>query len=116
MSLFKSALSEKVSDVRLTNRLVRSPARLVDADGEMTQEMQRVYEMLNREFEKPNKVLEINPEHPLLKKLDHLPKDDPRSAMIIEQIYEDTLLLEGIHPDPASMIDRIQKIMEASLD
>jgi len=116
ISLIKSTLSERVSDVRLTNRLARSPARLVDADGEMTQEMQRVYEMLNRDFEKPNKVLEINASHPLIQKLEQLPEDDPRSNLIIEQIFEDTLLLEGIHPNPASMIERIQKIMEASLD
>ena len=116
ISHFKSTLSERVSDVRLTNRLARSPARLVDAGGEMTQEMQRVYEMLNRDFEKPNKVLEVNTSHPLIQKLEQLPEDDPRSSLIIEQIFEDTLLLEGIHPNPASMIERIQKIMEASLE
>ena len=116
VSHFKSTLSERVSDVRLTTRLARSPARLVDAGGEMTQEMQRVYEMLNRDFEKPNKVLEINAAHPLIQKLEQLPEDDPRSSLIIEQIFEDTLLLEGIHPNPASMIERIQKIMEASLE
>jgi molecular chaperone HtpG len=34
---------------------------------------------------------------------------------LIEQIYEDALLIEGLHPDPASMIKRIQEIMKASL-
>ena len=36
--------------------------------------------------------------------------------MIIEQVYEDALLIEGLHPDPAGMIARIQKLMEAALE
>jgi molecular chaperone HtpG len=35
--------------------------------------------------------------------------------MIIEQVYEDALLIEGLHPDPAGMIDRIQALMDAAL-
>jgi molecular chaperone HtpG len=44
-----------------------------------------------------------------------LPADSPLNGLIIEQVYEDALLIEGLHPDPASMISRIQKIMEAVL-
>ena len=35
--------------------------------------------------------------------------------MIVEQIYEDALLIEGLHPDPAGMITRIQELMKAAL-
>ena len=38
------------------------------------------------------------------------------NEMIIEQVYENALLIEGIHPDPASMIERIQKLMEKALE
>ena len=112
---FKAQLGERVTDVRMTDRLTGSPARLVDPEGALNQEMQRVYRMLNREFEAPKKVLELNPRHQILVRLNALPQDDQLSALVIEQIYEDALLIEGLHPDPASMISRIQKLIEAAL-
>ncbi len=112
---FKTQLGERVTDVRMTDRLSDSPARLVDPEGSLDQEMQRVYRLLNREYEVPKKVLELNPRHPILVRLYALPAEDPRNNLVIEQIYEDALLIEGLHPDPASMIARIQKIIEAAL-
>jgi HSP90 family molecular chaperone len=112
---FKEQLGERVTDVRMTDRLSDSPARLVDPEGSLNQEMQRVYRLLNREYEVPKKVLELNPSHPIMVRLNQLAADDGRNAMIIEQIYEDALLIEGLHPDPASMIERIQELMEKAL-
>jgi HSP90 family molecular chaperone len=112
---FKTQLGERVAEVRMTGRLSESPARLVDPEGAMNQELQRVYRLLNKDYETPKKVLELNPHHPILARLSSLPEDDPRSALVIEQIYEDALLIEGLHPDPASMIARIQKLIEAAL-
>ncbi len=111
---FKTALGERISDVRTTDRLTDSPARLVDKEGSMNQEVQRVYRMLQKEYEAPEKVLEINPRHPIVKRLSAAP-DGELAGMIIEQIYEDALLIEGLHPDPAGMIGRIQKLMNAAL-
>ncbi len=113
---FKTALGERVSDVRITERLTSSVARMVDPDGAMGQEMQRVYRMMDRDFQVPAKVLELNPQHPILSKLGALPKDDALAQTIIEQIYESALLIEGVHPDPAGMIPRIQELMEAALE
>ena len=47
--------------------------------------------------------------------LSSLPAGDPLGDLVIEQIYEDALLIEGLHPDPAGMIERIQKLMEAAI-
>jgi molecular chaperone HtpG len=113
---FKVQLGERVTDVRMTERLSDSPARLVDPEGAPNQEMQRVYRLLNREFDPPKKVLELNPRHPILVRLGSLPDEDERGALVIEQIYENALLIEGLHPDPASMILRIQKIIESALE
>jgi molecular chaperone HtpG len=112
---FTAQLGERVSGVRMTDRLTDSPARLVDPEGAPNQEMQRVYRLLNKEFEAPKKTLELNPRHPILVHLHSLADDHPLSVLVIEQVYEDALLIEGLHPDPASMIGRIQKIMEAAL-
>jgi molecular chaperone HtpG len=112
---FKSQLGEKVSDVRMTDRLSASPARLVDAEGAPNQEMQRVYRLLREDFPAPKKILELNPQHPIMIQLNMLPEDSDLGQMIIDQIYEDALLIEGLHPDPAGMIERIQKIIEAAI-
>jgi len=112
---FKKQLGEHVSDVRITNRLSESPSRLVDPQGAPAQELQRVYRLLKEDFQAPKKVLELNPRHTILVRLSSLPADDPLVALIIEQVYEDALLIEGLHPDPVGMIPRIQKLMEAAL-
>jgi molecular chaperone HtpG len=112
---FKTQLGDRVSDVRATERLRGSIARLVDPDGTMGQEMQRVYKILEKDYETPKKVLELNPRHPTLAGLGQRPADDPLAQALIEQIYESALLIEGLHPDPASMIPRIEQLMAAAL-
>ena len=112
---FKTQLGERVADVRLTDRLLDSPARLIDPEGTTNQEMQRVYKLLNRDFQVPKKVLELNPQHPILQGLKNLADDNPLKPVLMEQIFEDALLIEGLHPDPASMISRIQELMQAAL-
>ena len=112
---FKSRLGDKVTDVRMTDRLSDSPARLVDPEGVPNQEMQRVYRLLKEDFPTPKKVLELNPRHPILVQLNALPSDADLTQLIIDQIYEDALLIEGLHPDPAGMIERIQKIIQAAI-
>jgi molecular chaperone HtpG len=113
---FKAHLGERVTGVRTTGRLSDSPARLVDPEGALNQEMQRVYRLLKKEYDVPKKVLEINPRHPILARLNTLPEDSPLAPLVIDQVYEDALLIEGLHPDPASMIARIQKLMETALE
>ncbi|MBG0786035.1 MAG: molecular chaperone HtpG [Anaerolineaceae bacterium] len=108
---FKAVLGERVSDVRTTERLSDSPARLVDPEGALDQSMQRVYQMMDKQFELPKKVLELNPKHRIIAGLAHLPAGDPRFVLIAEQVYEDALLIEGLHPDPVSMVGRIQDLM-----
>jgi HSP90 family molecular chaperone len=112
---FKKQLGDRVVDVRVTNRLVESPARLIDQGGSSAAEMQRAYRLLNKEFEMPKKILEINPKHVIIQRLENLPAEDPFAQEMIEQIFDNCLLVEGLHPNPASMISRIQKFMEASL-
>jgi molecular chaperone HtpG len=89
---------------------------LVDPEGAPNQEMQRVYRLLDRQYEVPKKILELNPRHSLLLRLQYVTDENELIDAIIEQIYEDALLIEGLHPEPASMIQRIQKLMEAALD
>jgi molecular chaperone HtpG len=112
---FKSQLGDKVTDVRITDRLSESPARLVDPEGVPAQELQRVYRILQEDFKTPKKVLELNASHPIMINLNSLPQDDELGKLIIDQVFEDALLIEGLLPDPAGMIERIQELMKYAL-
>ena len=112
---FKQVLGERVTDVRASNRLSQSVARLADPDGALNPEMQRVYKYLGKEYEIPKKILELNPAHKILKGLLNLETGSDLQTAIIEQIYESALLVEGLHPDPSSIAPRVQQIIEAAL-
>ena len=113
---FKGVLGERVTDVRASKRLSQSVARLVDPDGSLNPEMQRVYKFLGKEYEVPKKILELNPSHAILKNLVGMGPESELQDLIIEQIYDSALLVEGLHPDPSSMAPRIQQIIEAALN
>jgi molecular chaperone HtpG len=111
---FKQVLGERVEDVRASKRLSQSVARLVDPEGSLNPEMQRVYKFLGQEYEVPKKILELNPSHTILKNLVGMDSNSDLQTMLIEQIYDSALLVEGLHPDPSSMAPRIQQIIEAA--
>ena len=111
---FKQVLGERVTDVRSSKRLSQSVSRLVDPEGSPNPELQRVYKYLGKEYEIPKKILELNPSHAILKNL--VGKDADLQMLVIEQIYDSALLVEGLHPDPSSMAPRIQQIIEAALN
>jgi molecular chaperone HtpG len=113
---FKQVLGERVTDVRASNRLSQSVARLVDPEGTMNPELQRVYKYLGKEYEIPKKILELNPAHPILKGLFKLDAHSDLQTAIVEQLYDNALLVEGLHPDPSSIAARVQQIIEAALD
>jgi molecular chaperone HtpG len=112
---FKQTLGERVADVRASTRLSQSVARLADVDGAMNPELQRVYKYLGQEYEAAKKILELNPSHPILKKLLKLDAASALGGIIIEQVYDSALLVEGLHPDPSSMVARVQQLMDAAL-
>ena len=105
-------LGERVTDVRASKRLSQSVARLVDPDGSLNPEMQRVYKFLGKEYEVPKKILELNPSHAILKNMVGMESESELQNLIIEQIYDSALLVEGLHHDPSSMAPRI---IEAAL-
>lgn len=112
---FKGVLGERVTDVRASGRLSQSVARLVDPEGALNPELQRVYKYLGKDYEIPKKILELNPAHPILKSLLAMPAESDLQPLVIEQIYDSALLVEGLHPDPSSIAPRVQKLIEAAL-
>ena len=115
---FKSHLGDKVLDVRSTDRLVDSPARLVAQDANAAHDMARIKRLIEKDFQIPKRVLEINKTHPIIHRLAEMTKANENDELIttcIDQLFESSLLLEGLHANPAEMIPRIQKLMEKAV-
>ena len=114
---FKTQLGDKVVDVHRSDLLVGHPARLVSPEGSMGSEMDRLRRLMDEGYEVPKKILELNPRHPIVSNLATLISSGSQDDLVdvsIEQIYENGLLLEGLHPNPADMVEHIQKLMEAA--
>ncbi len=114
---FQAVLGERVQAVRESKTLVGSPARLVSDDATSRRNMFRINRLLDKDYDLPVKSLELNPRHPLLHNLSAMLAAAPDNRMIdvaIEQLFETALLQDGIHPDPASMADRLLVLLQAA--
>lgn len=114
---FASVLGERVREVRESKTLTGSPARLVSDEKGANRNMFRINRLLEREYQLPVKILELNPRHPLMHNLSSLAaanSENPLIDVVIEQVFETALLQDGIHPDPAAMAGRLTQIMEAA--
>lgn len=104
----KTALSERAKDVRVSNRLVDSPALLVTADGELSPQMVQMLKQMGQEVPETKPILEINPNHPLIKRLETSEQFDDLAQVIFDQ----SLLAEGGHlEDPAGYLKRINDLL-----
>ncbi|HOT91472.1 MAG TPA: molecular chaperone HtpG [Anaerolineae bacterium] len=115
---FKNVLGERIKDVRESKVLKDSPCRLVSPDSGPEREMQRVRRLIEQDYEVPLKIIEINRSHPLIQNLARLVETQFANPLIdttIEQLYENLLLLEGLHPNPAQMVPRIQTLLEQAV-
>lgn len=114
---FVDVLGERVIEVRESKVLNDSPVRLAKPEGQLDRHVQRVYRMLEKDFEIPRRILELNRRHPLIHNLSAWIADDPERPVInqvIEQLFESALLMDGLHPNPADMVARIEALMEAA--
>jgi molecular chaperone HtpG len=112
-----TVLGDKVTEVRESKLLRDSPCRLVSPQDTPGTGMQHVYRLLNQEYEIPPKIIEINRRHTLIAGLARAAagsSPDPVLDLAIEQLYENQLLVDGLHPNPAAMVSRIQALMEAA--
>ena len=116
----KAVLGDKIMDVKVTDRLKKSPCRLASPATGFGSEFERVYKYLNEKAPlSPQKILEINVEHNIIKNLNTMIQKDPSNPLInqtIEQLYENSLLQEGLLQNPAEMIPRIYEILNVALE
>lgn len=116
---FTSVLGERVLDVRASKVLKDSPIRLVSPKDDMERERQRLSRYFDKEYKVPKKILEVNRNHPLIANLAralHAHSDSEFAKLTIEQLYDSALVQEGLHPNPAEMLPRIEKLLELAAE
>ncbi len=112
---FKHVLGERVNGVQASNVLRNHPIRLV-ATG--NSEMERMRRLMDRDTSLPTRKIEFNQSHPIIVGVaQRLASDpnDPVAAAVVEQLYASALMLEGIATDPASLVKRMEQIMQAAV-
>ncbi|MCU4490505.1 molecular chaperone HtpG [Acinetobacter ursingii] len=102
------SLKDKTKEVRVTTRLVDSPACLVTSDGELSPQLIRMLKQAGQEVPEMKPILEINPEHPLVKKLE----DSVHFDDLANVIFDQAVIAEGGLPeDPAAYVKRINSLL-----
>ncbi len=107
----KAALADQVEEVRLTHRLTNSPACVVVGEHDMGSQMRRLMEQAGQALPDSKPIFELNPEHPLVKKLDQEPDED-RFADLVSVLFDQATLAEGGQlNDPAAYVQRLNSLL-----
>ena len=112
----KETVGERIGEVRVSKRLVGSPAIALSSDSEMTVNMRRMMKALNRDGEagpesKPD--IEINPDHALIVSLEKLRGTDAELGKIVaQQVADQALAAAGLLDDPRTMLGRMTGLLE----
>jgi molecular chaperone HtpG len=108
LAKLKEALKDKAEDVRVTSRLVDSPACLVVTDDGMSMQLARMLKQAGQQAPEVKPVLEVNPEHALVKKLD----GSVHFHDLAHILFDQALLAEGGLPaDPAAYVKRVNALL-----
>ena len=106
----KEALKDRAKDVRVTTRLVDSPACLVVEEGDMSGHLARLLKQAGQSAPKSQPILEVNAEHALVKRLDGSAHFDELAHILFDQ----ALLAEGGQlEDPAAYVKRVNALLMA---
>jgi len=101
-------LENKVKEVKISNRLSESPSCLVADENEMGGNMERIMASLGQDVPETKPILEINPTHPLVKKLKTKVNED-----LVNILFDQAVLSEGGQlKDPAEFVKRMNKLIK----
>ncbi|MUM77309.1 molecular chaperone HtpG [Pseudodesulfovibrio sp. F-1] len=117
LARIKEALGESVTEVRVSRRLSGSPVCLANPDGNVTSSMDKIMRVISKDTSIPKKVLEVNPDHALVRNMLTIfeqDADDPFIGQAANQLFESALLLEGYLTDPHALVGRVQDLLTKS--
>lgn len=116
MERFKQVLSDKVSEVRASERLFDSPVCLVVPDGGVAPHIEQLMRAQNPDLPPTKRILEVNPTHPVIERLNNgLSGDDAWVEDWMALLYDQALIAEGSPiDDPAAFSRRLSAVMARS--
>ncbi|MGP5212973.1 molecular chaperone HtpG [Psychrobacter immobilis] len=108
----KAALGERAKDVKVSTRLVDSPACLVVGEGELSPQMIQMLKQMGQDVPESKPTLEVNPDHPLIKKLESSEQSDVDFDKLAQVIFDQALLADGGQlDDPAAYLKRVNELL-----
>ncbi|MCG7599196.1 molecular chaperone HtpG [Halomonas sp. McH1-25] len=108
----KEALGDEVQEVRVTHRLTDSPACVVLSEHEMGFQMRRIMEAAGQPLPEVKPILELNPEHPLVARLEST--EGERFGDLSRILLDQAIIAEGGHlDDPAAYVKRLNALLTA---
>lgn len=115
LARLKDILDEHIKEVRFSNRLKSSAAIVVSDQGDVNPQLERMMRAMGQEMPKIKRVLELNPEHPVVAAMQDIynaKQDDPRLKDYAELLYGQALLAEGeLPPDPIGFGRQVADLM-----
>ena len=111
----EESLKEEVKEVRLSDRLTDSPSCLVTDEGDINPQMERIFAAMNQPVPEVKRILEVNPNHPVIDKMNKIfeaDKKDSRVSDFSELLHNQALLSEGVTvKDPVRFSKLITDLM-----
>ncbi len=108
----KTALEGRAKDVRVTTRLVDSPACVVVEEGDISGHLARMLKQAGQTAPVSLPTLEVNPDHALVKKLGAIEGEDARFGDLAQVLFDQALLAEGgVLEDPAAYVRRVNALL-----
>jgi molecular chaperone HtpG len=115
----KEKLGDRVGAVRVSKRLVNSPAVVLESDRHLTSSMKRILKSIQKDKDvlpdsKPD--LELNPRHTVIVRLNQMRQtDEPLAAKVAEQVFDNARVAAGLLDDPRLMLKRLNELLEQVL-
>lgn len=107
----KGALGEQVAEVRVSHRLTDSPAILAIGEQDLGLQMRQILEASGQKVPESKPIFEINPQHPLIEKLDG-EADEVRFADLTHILFDQAALAAGDSlKDPAAYVQRLNRLL-----
>jgi molecular chaperone HtpG len=120
ISLIADHLKEKVKEVRFSNRLTDSACCLVAEEYGMNANMERIMKAMNQDVPESKRVLELNPDHAILKAMSGIYGKDKAAPVLADYadlLYDQALLTEGSHiKDPLRFTRLVSELMVKAAD
>ncbi len=114
LEYIKNYIGDQVEDVIESKRLVDSACTLVVGSQGMDPQMEKMMQMMDKNFTASKRIFEVNLSHPLLKNLSAIHSENPESEILktaVQQLFDGAMLIEGYLQNPADFVKNMTDMM-----